>query len=303
MEKKNNPIYNSCMHFVGGTLGGMSGVLASYPLDTIKIRMQTQDISKIYYKNSLDCVKQMYKKDGIKVFYRGIEAPLLTYGIIKSITFGSYGNLLDYYKQKRIQNNTWNNKHTYGELFTAGCFGGFMCTFVMTPNDRVKIQMQTLDKNGNKLYNSTYECFKDVLKNKGVFGKDGLYKGWTSTVMRDVPGMSGYYLTYEVLLRNWRGWNKDGSHNKIQNLICGGIAGQVSWLPVYPIDIIKSRIQSLKETSGDKQIKNIDIFKTIAKKDGIRGLYRGFGPTLIQAFPLHGTIFMVYELWKDVMKL
>ena len=82
----------------------MSGVLASYPLDTIKIRMQTQDISKIYYKNSLDCVKQMYKKDGIKVFYRGIEAPLLTYGIIKSITFGSYGNLLDYYKQKRIQN-------------------------------------------------------------------------------------------------------------------------------------------------------------------------------------------------------
>ena len=32
-------------------------------------------------------------------------------------------------------------------------------------------------------------------------------------------------------------------------------------------------------------------------------LYRGFGTTLIQAFPLHGTIFMVYELWKDVMKL
>ena len=36
------------MHFVGGTLGGMSGVLASYPLDAIKINANTR-----YFQNLL----------------------------------------------------------------------------------------------------------------------------------------------------------------------------------------------------------------------------------------------------------
>ena len=32
--------YKATMHFVGGTLGGMTGVAASYPLDTVKVRFQ-----------------------------------------------------------------------------------------------------------------------------------------------------------------------------------------------------------------------------------------------------------------------
>lgn len=34
---ENSPLYNATMHFIGGTLGGMTGVAASYPLDTIKV--------------------------------------------------------------------------------------------------------------------------------------------------------------------------------------------------------------------------------------------------------------------------
>jgi hypothetical protein len=29
--------YTAAMHFIGGTLGGMTGVATSYPLDTIKV--------------------------------------------------------------------------------------------------------------------------------------------------------------------------------------------------------------------------------------------------------------------------
>ena len=34
---ENSALYNATMHFIGGTLGGMTGVAASYPLDTIKV--------------------------------------------------------------------------------------------------------------------------------------------------------------------------------------------------------------------------------------------------------------------------
>ena len=34
-----SPVYTACMHFIGGTLGGMTGVAASYPLDTVKVSL------------------------------------------------------------------------------------------------------------------------------------------------------------------------------------------------------------------------------------------------------------------------
>jgi hypothetical protein len=39
------------------------------------------------------------------------------------------------------------------------------------------------------------------------------------------------------------------------------------------------------------------------KGEGILVFYKGFLPTLIQAFPLHGSVFMVYELWIQFMGL
>ena len=38
MSDNMSPAYKASMHFIGGTLGGMTGVAASYPLDTVKVR-------------------------------------------------------------------------------------------------------------------------------------------------------------------------------------------------------------------------------------------------------------------------
>jgi hypothetical protein len=32
-------------------------------------------------------------------------------------------------------------------------------------------------------------------------GDKGLFRGWTATAMRDIPGMSGYYVAYEAIKR------------------------------------------------------------------------------------------------------
>lgn len=37
MSEEMSPAYKASMHFIGGTLGGMTGVAASYPLDTVKV--------------------------------------------------------------------------------------------------------------------------------------------------------------------------------------------------------------------------------------------------------------------------
>jgi hypothetical protein len=40
-SKEHGALYTAMMHFIGGTLGGMTGVAASYPLDTIKVTKLT----------------------------------------------------------------------------------------------------------------------------------------------------------------------------------------------------------------------------------------------------------------------
>jgi hypothetical protein len=49
---------------------------------------------------------------GVGAFYRGIAAPMSSYGIIKSITFGSYGNTLDVFRKGHIAKGTWTGVHS-----------------------------------------------------------------------------------------------------------------------------------------------------------------------------------------------
>ena len=37
VQPKHGALYTSVMHFAGGVFGGMTGVAASYPLDTVKV--------------------------------------------------------------------------------------------------------------------------------------------------------------------------------------------------------------------------------------------------------------------------
>jgi len=83
------------LDFVAGCLGGGAGVLAGYPLDTVKVKIQTQDVnSGVKYKGTLDCLVKLVNKDGVKSLYKGMSSPLLGVAGINAITFGAYGCVL-----------------------------------------------------------------------------------------------------------------------------------------------------------------------------------------------------------------
>ena len=58
--KEIRPLYS----FIAGQCAGLCGLTASYPLDTIKIRLQTYSGR---YKGMSDCFLQLYKKEGKKI--------------------------------------------------------------------------------------------------------------------------------------------------------------------------------------------------------------------------------------------
>ncbi|KXN68212.1 mitochondrial substrate carrier [Conidiobolus coronatus NRRL 28638] len=76
----------------------------------------------------------------------------------------------------------------------------------------------------------------------------------------------------------------------------GGATGIVSWFFSYPMDVIKSRVQS-NNSPSTKLIPNI---KQIWNETTPRGknFFKGVSVTLVRAFPVNAISFTIYELVK-----
>uniref|UniRef100_UPI003AAAC2B0 mitochondrial carnitine/acylcarnitine carrier protein isoform X1 n=1 Tax=Centroberyx gerrardi TaxID=166262 RepID=UPI003AAAC2B0 len=97
MSKQPQPISPGKNFFAGG-FGGVCLVFAGHPLDTIKVRLQTQPKPKpgeiplyagtidccrktlakeVKYAGPMDCVKQLYRENGIRGIYKGTALTLM----------------------------------------------------------------------------------------------------------------------------------------------------------------------------------------------------------------------------------
>ncbi|KAF9113849.1 mitochondrial aspartate-glutamate transporter agc1 [Mortierella sp. AM989] len=69
--------------------------------------------------------------------------------------------------------------------------------------------------------------------------------------------------------------------------LLGSISGAVGATVVYPIDLVKTRMQNQRsKVVGELLYKNsLDCFRKVIKNEGVLGLYRGLGPQLVGVAP------------------
>jgi solute carrier family 25 carnitine/acylcarnitine transporter 20/29 len=69
------------------------------------------------------------------------------------------------------------------------------------------------------------------------------------------------------------------------------------WFTVYPIDVIKSKMQTDKLYASEQVYKSsVDCAKRILEQQGVKGFFRGFVPTLLRAAPVNACTFYTFEL-------
>jgi solute carrier family 25 aspartate/glutamate transporter 12/13 len=73
----------------------------------------------------------------------------------------------------------------------------------------------------------------------------------------------------------------------VQHFALGSIAGATGAAAVYPIDLVKTRMQNQRFTKESEKIykNSLDCFFKVIKGEGVRGLYRGIVPQLIGVAP------------------
>lgn len=82
-------------------------------------------------------------------------------------------------------------------------------------------------------------------------------------------------------------------------------AGATSLLFVYSLDYARTRLANdakNAKTGGDRQFNGlVDVYKKTMASDGILGLYRGFGPSVLGIVVYRGLYFGMYDSIKPVL--
>lgn len=239
-----------------------------HPLDTIKVNLQTQDPRNPAYRGTWHCLRTIVAKESVRGLYKGIASPVAGVAFVNSIVFGVYGNVQRHHSQPESL-----NAH-----FIAGSVAGCAQSVISSPMELVKTRLQLQHQLGEK-YRGSVDCLKKVWLRGGF---NGVFQGFGITALRDVPGFASYFVSYEMMVK------KDSSAAHI--LIAGGLAGVISWVFTYPLDVLKTKMQM--DLSG-KYSGVLDCVVKTWKNDGPATFTRGISSTLIRAFPTNAVCFFV----------
>ncbi|KAJ7075882.1 mitochondrial NAD transporter [Mycena belliarum] len=81
-----------------------------------------------------------------------------------------------------------------------------------------------------------------------------------------------------------------------RSMIAGAGGGLIASVATCPLDVVKTRLQAQRAIQGHHEYEGIlDTIKSIAKHDGLRGFYRGLGPTILGYLPTWAIYFAVYD--------
>lgn len=289
--------------FVAGSVAGASGVIVGHPFDSLKVRLQVGKALNIQKVNYFI----------LKQLYRGIVPPLLTVGAIQSINFSLY----EYFKHAipkwfHVEEAYYHHSKpvTLGTIFGAGTASGALISFVTTPISIIKIRMQVASEAG------IVACIKDIYASRGWIS---FYRGYGCAFIMESPGRGVYLWTYEyvkALLTNMKLPHMvEHPHDNgltvhhtvpvdIQTRILSAVAaGMVSWLVIYPFDVVKALLQI--DPGRIQYANSTECVRAVYARYGWRGFFRGLGYTLVRAGPVAATILPMYDAvkaWLDTNK-
>lgn len=145
-------------------------------------------------------------------------------------------------------------------------------------------------------YGGPMDVARHVLRSEG--GARGLFKGLFPTFAREVPGNATMFAAYEAFKRFLAGGSDTSSLGQGSLIMAGGVAGASFWGIVYPTDVVKSVLQ-VDDYKNPKYTGSMDAFRKILKSEGVKGLYKGFGPAMARSVPANAACFLAYEMTRS----
>jgi solute carrier family 25 (mitochondrial carnitine/acylcarnitine transporter), member 20/29 len=284
------PFYPAVRSVIAGSIGGIGVCLLGHPLDTLKVHLQRQP------QSITAAARSIYLCGGFKEFYRGMSSPLAGQIIFNAIQFTALE------QSKTFLRDHWNTQYSYSPVslaFTSGLITGIAVSLVECPIDLVKIQLQTRFHSFKQLQHSFSSSTTGNIAHISWWSTlRGIYRGLSATMIRNGPAVSFYFGSNE-LTKDWISQYWNINRNSTISLLCAGVVAGISyWLPFYPLDAIKSRIQ-LQEPVHP--LTYSQACRLIWQSNGFRGFYSGLVPCLLRTAPTSAACLFLYQSTSDWM--
>lgn len=188
--------------------------------------------------------------------------------------------------------------------FLAGSIGAATSVYVGQPLDTIKVKMQTFPH----LYPNLTGCLRNTLKNEGVIR--GLYAGTVPSLAANIAENSILFMAYggcQKMVASAAGVARTEDLSVLHNGLSGFLAAFWSSLALCPTELVKCRLQSMREsfTAAGKtppRIGPAQLTKDILRAEGVAGLFRGLTATFTREMPGYFFFFFAYELSRDLLR-
>lgn len=314
--------------------GAMSAVVSRTfvaPLERVKMDM----VLKNSQADALNTALQVYKKEGVLGFWKGNALNVLRTAPFKALNFFSF----DMYR-KSLANMGIVDQNL--ERFVAGACAGVTATMVCFPLDVLRTRLMAATPHR---YGGIWKTLTGILRYEGV---GALYAGCGPAIVGMAPAGAVFYGVYDLLKMHHleSGTLQDGSSStgtgKVDLpgqyvLLYGAAAGAMSEMIVYPLEVIRRRMQlqsmayaaalagsrstsrmagghaagaassatSALLVSGGYAPDGWSRFSaacvSIVRADGFRGFYAGLLPNMLQVLPSAALSYWTYETVKKLL--
>ncbi|KAH9982982.1 mitochondrial carrier [Lactifluus volemus] len=272
----------SAYNFVQGGLAGAFGATIVYPIDLGKMQNQRSTVvGQLLYKNSLDCIKKVFRNEGFLGFYRGLGPQLVGVAPEKAIKL----TVNDLVRGRAMDPETGRISLLW-EMIAGGTAGGCQVTFT-NPLEIVKIRLQ-IQGEAAKAEGAVPRGAVHIVRQLGLLG---LYRGASACLLRDIPFSAIYFPAYAHLKKDLF---HEGYHGK-----------SLSFLETLSSAAIAYTRLQVEARKGQTTYKGLaDAFTKIYREEGFKALFRGGPARIIRSSPQFGFTLVAYEYlhkypWKE----
>eukprot|EP00499_Haloplacidia_sp_CaronLabIsolate_P009736 CAMPEP_0196781954 /NCGR_PEP_ID=MMETSP1104-20130614/10456_1 /TAXON_ID=33652 /ORGANISM="Cafeteria sp., Strain Caron Lab Isolate" /LENGTH=282 /DNA_ID=CAMNT_0042152185 /DNA_START=23 /DNA_END=871 /DNA_ORIENTATION=+ len=281
-------------------MGGFAITLVGHPFDTMKVRLQTQPRDAPLYTGLVDCMRKTLQWEGPGGFYRGVSSPLIGNTFFNAVQFLTYG------QAKTLFHPTGSDDAiSTAQFFAIGAMTGTMVSFVESPIDLFKSQLQVqVFRARAQGQEPEFKTLSQVVRSVvSRYGLRGFYQGLAPTMCRDIPAVSLYFGTYELsrklMVEPGQSVSELPSHKL---LMAGGVGGFCYWLLTYPVDVVKSQLQTDSIDPSKRRYKGMmDCARQLYKEGGAARFSIGFIPCMLRSVPGNAACFFAYEKTRQML--
>jgi len=276
-SKKEKPIHS----LIAGATAGAIEAFVTYPMEFVKTRSQFGGTREAL----LTIIRETVRERGVRGLYAGCTALVVGNSVKAGVRFVSY----DKFKQVLADKD---GKVSAPRSLLAGLGAGMTeAVFAVTPSETIKTKLIDDAKRSQPRYRGLMHGTASIVREEGL---RGIYRGLFPVMMRQGANSAVRFTTYTTLKQFVQSRTRTGQTLPSSVTFgMGAIAGLVTVYTTMPLDVIKTRMQTLEARAQYRN--SFHCAHRIFTEEGLLRFWTGTTPRLARLVMSGGIVFTIYE--------